>query len=287
MTKRFSRGTGSASAALAGLCVAGAAVLLAACSGAPMLSSATPASAAMNTQQERAYDLSTQVLRSAMAAKPARRQITPQDILREWSTLPRERQTLAARGRPSPVPGAQGADVPATHIAISDLLRNPDCDVCEGLPFHQHVASASQTYGVPPALIHAVIQIESSYNPRATSHRQARGLMQITPAAGRAVGVSEGRRLYDPKTNIDAGTAYLQYLMRQHATVDEVLAAYNAGIGNVRRYGGVPPFQETRKYVRNVKSAMKSMAGGDAARRTSPLPAQAAVNPDLDWGSGR
>jgi soluble lytic murein transglycosylase-like protein len=77
--------------------------------------------------------------------------------------------------------------------------------------------------------------------------------MQITPGTGKLVGVDNSQKLYDPQTNINAGTAYLKYLMQNHDTFDEVLAAYNAGPGNVRKYKGVPPFSETRRYVGDVK----------------------------------
>jgi soluble lytic murein transglycosylase-like protein len=113
-------------------------------------------------------------------------------------------------------------------------------------------------HGVPAALIHAVIQKESSYNPAATSKRHARGLMQITPSTGKYMGVKDSKNLYDPQTNINTGTAYLKYLMESHDTVDEVLAAYNSGPANVRKYNGVPPFNETRRYVRDVKKFFSS-----------------------------
>jgi soluble lytic murein transglycosylase-like protein len=68
------------------------------------------------------------------------------------------------------------------------------------------------------------------------------------------MGVRNSQSLYDPQTNINVGTAYLKYLMRQHDTVDKALAAYNSGPRNVRKYSGVPPFMETRRYVRDVKA---------------------------------
>ncbi|MDB5839631.1 MAG: lytic transglycosylase protein [Herminiimonas sp.] len=128
------------------------------------------------------------------------------------------------------------------------------CGACEHKPYHHLVMQASNQHGVPAGLIHAVIQKESAYNPVATSRQNARGLMQITPGTGKYMGVGNSRQLYDPQTNIDTGTAYLKYLMRSHDTVEEVLAAYNSGPGNVRKYNGVPPFSETRRYVRDVKT---------------------------------
>jgi soluble lytic murein transglycosylase-like protein len=255
-----------------------AAAWLAGCSGMHTLKSAAmtepaaeaPAQAArpMTPDEEREYNRISLALRAAVNAKPARRQITPRDILREWSTLAHERPSRAQRpGRKKPAEtGTLAAAPQANRLTIGELMANQDCDACEALPYHAQVISAARTHGVPPALIHAVIQIESSYNPQATSKMKARGLMQVMPATARSLGIRDSRSLYDPKVNINAGSAYLQYLMRLHDTVDEVLAAYNAGTGNVRKYGGVPPFQETRNYVRNVKNVLKGMACGDPQR---------------------
>lgn len=142
---------------------------------------------------------------------------------------------------------------PEYAVSIQQIMANATCRSCDEKPYHQMVVNASNRHGVPSSLIHAVIQKESGYKPGATSHRRARGLMQLTPATARFVGVSNSHHLYDPQTNIYAGTAYLKYLLSNHDTVDEALAAYNSGPGNVRKYKGVPPFRETRRYVRDVK----------------------------------
>jgi soluble lytic murein transglycosylase-like protein len=86
--------------------------------------------------------------------------------------------------------------------------------------------------------------------------------MQVMPDTGRVMGVADARQLYDPRTNIHAGTAYLKYLMRNYDTMEKVLAAYNAGPGNVRKYNGVPPFSETRRYVHEVKKLYVATSGG-------------------------
>lgn len=188
---------------------------------------------------------------SSVPAKPKRsRTTTAKDILAEWGTY-------GLAGAPKRrVPGKladKALPLPADSLSIEDLVANAVCRACEQKPYHNLVVQASNRHGVPVALIHAVIQKESGYNPMATSRKRARGLMQVMPETGRFVGVSNSRHLYDPRTNIDAGTAYLKYLMQLYDTVDEVLAAYNAGPGNVRKYNGVPPFNETRQYVYDVK----------------------------------
>lgn len=189
-----------------------------------------------------------------LAAKPKRmRPTNARDILAEWGTFGlapkafrknRTSRTFAAGDVPA---------MPEYTLTIREIMDDATCRACEQKPYHSIVEQASSRHGVPAGLIHAVIQKESGYNPTATSRRRAKGLMQVTPATGRFVGVENSKHLYDPHTNIHAGTAYLKYLMSNHDTVDEVLAAYNAGPGNVRKYKGVPPFRETRRYVVDVK----------------------------------
>lgn len=187
---------------------------------------------------------------SVVAAKVKPRRMLARDILSEWGTFGVD---PASARRSRAVARLPATPAPIESPTIREIMANAACRDCEQKPFHSIVLQAADTHGVPPALIHAVIEKESGYNPRATSHRQARGLMQVMPATARMVGVDSSAALYDPHTNIHAGTAYLRMLMASHDTMDEVLAAYNAGPGNVRRYNGVPPFSETRRYVHEVK----------------------------------
>lgn len=189
----------------------------------------------------------------AIPVKPRTTRFTSRDILSEWSTfglepLRNKRQRVA-----SVSPMLDAADVPEYTLTIEQIMANAVCRSCDERPYHQMVVNASNRHGVPTGLIHAVIQKESGYNPRATSRRQARGLMQIMPGTAKFVGVGNSQHLYDPQTNIYAGAAYLKHLMASHDTVEEVLAAYNSGPGNVKKYKGIPPFKETRRYVRDVK----------------------------------
>ncbi len=120
----------------------------------------------------------------------------------------------------------------------------------ESMPYGQLIHEKSQKYGVDPALVAAVMEQESRFKPRARSQVGARGLMQLMPRTGRWMGA---RNLDDPEQNIDAGVRYIKYLnARFHGDLKKTIAAYNAGEGNVQRYRGVPPFRETRQYVRKV-----------------------------------
>ncbi len=103
--------------------------------------------------------------------------------------------------------------------------------------------------GLPAELLKAVAVAESRMNPKAVSHAGARGLMQLLPSTGRAMGVTD---LHDPAQSIQGGAAYLAKQVARFGGYERALAAYNAGPGNVEKYGGVPPFEETRTYVARV-----------------------------------
>lgn len=104
---------------------------------------------------------------------------------------------------------------------------------------------------LPPELVAAVVEAESDFRPRLISHKNAQGLMQIIPETGRLMGADD---LFDPEENIAAGTKYLRYLFDRFGDQRTALAAYNAGEGNVERFGGMPPFDETLNYVQRVQS---------------------------------
>ena len=112
------------------------------------------------------------------------------------------------------------------------------------------IRRAAKHHEVAPALIKAIIRAESNFDPRAVSKKGAQGLMQLMPGTARALGVDDP---FDPWQNIEGGTRYIRYLLARFPTdTGLALAAYNAGEQNVRRYEGIPPFPETRKYVKRV-----------------------------------
>ena len=115
------------------------------------------------------------------------------------------------------------------------------------------IREASDRHRIDPALVRAVIEAESNWNPKAYSHKGAGGLMQLIPTTAQRYGAYD---VFDPQQNIDAGVKYLRTLLeRYHGNLDLALAAYNAGEGAVDRAHGVPAFRETRDYVQKVQNA--------------------------------
>jgi soluble lytic murein transglycosylase-like protein len=122
--------------------------------------------------------------------------------------------------------------------------------------YDQIIASCSSKYGVNASLIKAVIHAESGYNPNAVSRKGASGLMQLMPGTARSLKVSNS---FDPKDNVEGGVKYLRFLLDTFSgDVSLAVAAYNAGLNKVAKYGGIPPYNETRTYVNRVLSYMQS-----------------------------
>jgi hypothetical protein len=121
------------------------------------------------------------------------------------------------------------------------------------VPYAQLIDDLSVAHGVDPVLVRAVVQVESAFAPNARSRKGARGLMQVMPATGRQYGATN---LYDPRTNLDTGIRHLKSLLQKYER-SVALAAYNAGEAAVKRFGGVPPYGETRSYVAKILSLLK------------------------------
>lgn len=111
-------------------------------------------------------------------------------------------------------------------------------------------ARAALKYQVPEKLLKAVAKAESGFDPRAVSHAGAKGIMQLMPQTAKGVGVTDP---FDPERSIMGGAKILGNHLKTYGDVDLALAAYNAGPGNVARYGGIPPFGETQNYIRKIK----------------------------------
>jgi membrane-bound lytic murein transglycosylase B len=125
--------------------------------------------------------------------------------------------------------------------------------------YDAEIAAAATEYGVDPALVRAVIHAESAFNKDALSRKGAQGLMQLMPGTADMYGVMDA---FDPDQNIQAGTAHLAMLLQKYrGDITLATAAYNAGEGAVARYGGVPPFAETRVYVERVATLHRRYQG--------------------------
>lgn len=176
----------------------------------------------------------------------------------------REKQTFAAAlneatktvpppeiSRP-PEPGL----APASKFGMINPLQTPLPGTPGGLPtvseaqFQALIQQHASQNGLDPALVRQVIQVESGFDPLAVSSKGALGLMQLMPETARDLGVTDP---FDPAQNISGGTKYLAQLLQSHkGDLTKALASYNAGPGVVRQYGGVPPYPETKNFVKRV-----------------------------------
>lgn len=130
------------------------------------------------------------------------------------------------------------------------------------VPFAAFIATSAQTHGVAPELVASVIAAESNFNPAAVSLKSARGLMQLMPQTAARFGVTN---ILDPQQNIDAGTRYLKELLqRYHGDLPLSLAAYNAGPDRVEQFHSVPPYRETRDYVRRVTERFRRISAASS-----------------------
>jgi len=147
-----------------------------------------------------------------------------------------------------------GGEVRLPPSAVRGFVPDEVLDEVEGAPagsdLNGLVEQAARRHGLDPALVLAVVSVESSFRPQAVSPKGAQGLMQLMPRTAASLGVEDA---LDPGQNVDAGVRHLESLVRLYdGDLTRALAAYNAGQGAVARYGGVPPYRETRAYVRRV-----------------------------------
>lgn len=142
--------------------------------------------------------------------------------------------------------------------ATRHLRRGVENEPIYSLDYNKYrdiIEFCSRKYGISTKFIHSVISVESDYNPRSVSHKGAVGLMQLMPETAKYYGVKD---IYDAKQNIEGGVKYLKDLIRVYSgRTDLVLAAYNAGQEAIKKYGGIPPYQETRRFIQKVNRIYK------------------------------
>jgi soluble lytic murein transglycosylase-like protein len=177
------------------------------------------------------------------------------------------------------VAGAQTYAVPGTPAFRS---TRPSAPAAVRGRFEPLVLEHATRNNLRPDLVRAVIQVESGFNPRARSPKGAMGLMQLMPATALELGV---RNAYDPEDNIRGGTKYLRRLLDRYKGDEQLaLAAYNAGAGAVDKYGrAVPPYRETRDYVKKVGSA----AGVERASLSRPAAGKRVLYKTFEIVNGR
>jgi soluble lytic murein transglycosylase-like protein len=157
---------------------------------------------------------------------------------------------------------AQAGGVPATATATAPLATGvvPTSAASGSTPFTAEIDAAAARHGLDPALLRGLVRQESGFDPSARSGAGAVGLTQLMPATARGLGVTDPT---DPAQSLEGGATYLkQQLDRFGGDAAKALAAYNAGPGAVQKFGGVPPYAETQKYVQNVLAFAAGYRGG-------------------------
>ncbi|PYT24697.1 MAG: hypothetical protein DMG57_27660 [Acidobacteria bacterium] len=174
----------------------------------------------------------------------------------------------------APPPRQSPAKISRTTASAPEITLPPAPDPAPSA-MRNMVDQIAQRHEVDRDLVHSVIRIESNYNPYAISEKGALGLMQLDPSTARRFGVSNAM---NPAQNVDGGVRYLKYLL-EHYKGDRhlALAAYNAGEGSVERFGGVPPYPETRNYVYQVG---KKLDEAQEARKNASPPANKSLTSD-------
>jgi len=141
-------------------------------------------------------------------------------------------------------------------ILDEEVLSNKSSSFKYNGEYEDLINAAARKYNLSSTIIKAVIKAESSFNPDVVSKAGAMGLMQLMPGTAQGLGVENP---FDPKQNIDGGVRYLKDMLREFdGNIEYALAAYNAGPGSVKKYGGIPPFDETQDYVKKIMSWIKN-----------------------------
>jgi hypothetical protein len=152
---------------------------------------------------------------------------------------------------------------PPPPVGFEPVFR--DSDAVPATPYGDLIFETARRHEVNPQLVAAMVRAESAFDPEAVSHKGAVGLLQLMPATARRFGLERGDR-YRPEKNLDAGVRYLRWLLdRYDGELSLTLAGYNAGEANVERYDGVPPFRETREYIRRIYGFLGLSADAVAA----------------------
>jgi soluble lytic murein transglycosylase-like protein len=173
-------------------------------------------------------------------------------------------QAFASQLQTATASAAMTPATPTDATATTGFMSTGASELPADVPYGAEITAAAKKYGLDPALLAGLVKQESGFNPNAGSPAGARGLTQLMPGTAAGLGVSN---VLDPAQSLDGGAKYLKAQLDAFGgDVARALAAYNAGPGAVKRYGGVPPYAETQNYVRAVQ------ANAAAYRAASPAP---------------
>ena len=194
--------------------------------------------------------LRSAALRKSLALTPVRRGPTTTSSFAATLARLTSSAPAGARVTSSAPAGARLASTP--DGVTSQAVRAVDPPTAAApppgsIPFQAEITAAAKKYGLDPALLAGLVKQESNFNPNARSGVGAKGLTQLMDATARGLGVTDS---FDPAQSLDGGAKFLSGLLKQfHGDPSLALAAYNAGPGAVQKYGGIPPYQETQRYV--------------------------------------
>jgi soluble lytic murein transglycosylase-like protein len=189
----------------------------------------------------------------------------------------------AAVVQPAAVPSTQPGAIQSSVPASAAINQATPAKAASNVDLDQVVREASNKNRLDPDFVNSVIKAESNFKTHAISRKGAQGLMQLMPGTAAQLGVADP---FDPKANVEAGTAHLSALLDQyHDDPIKALAAYNAGAHRVKQYNGVPPYEETRAYIAKIvrdfnakkRAQMKAAAAakGNVAVKPAAAPAKA------------
>ncbi|TGK83086.1 lytic transglycosylase domain-containing protein [Leptospira noumeaensis] len=178
----------------------------------------------------------------------------PDVLEKEWNRsksqeiLPTTISNAKTEGISLPFPEGVGSKIPVSFPTDSKSKPNDILGTIE---------SIAKSQGMDPNLVKAMVKAESGFKPNAVSPKGAMGLMQLMPETAESLGVNDP---FNPEENIGGGVKFLKGLMKEFKDPEKAIAAYNAGPGAVKRYKGIPPYEETQKYVNKVKRYYKDFS---------------------------